>query len=63
MVMGGHSRTRGCGFESQHRRLDGHFSHYIALTIVSIKNTENKCKRGMKLHFLVKRAAEKICQI
>ena len=25
VVMGGDSRPRGCGFESQHRILDGHF--------------------------------------
>ena len=26
VVMGGDSSSRGCGFKSQHRRLDGQFS-------------------------------------
>ena len=28
VVMGGDSRYRGHGFKSQHRILDGHFSHF-----------------------------------
>ena len=27
MVMRGDSCSEGCGFKSQHRKLDGHFSH------------------------------------
>ena len=27
VVMGGDSHSEGCGFESQRRILDGHFSH------------------------------------
>ena len=29
VVMGGYSRSEGCGFESRHRILDGHFFTYI----------------------------------
>ena len=29
MVMGGDSCSKGCGFESQHHILDGHFVTYI----------------------------------
>ena len=35
MVMGGDSYSEGCGFESQHRRLDGHFFTYICCKIVA----------------------------
>ena len=31
VVMGGDSRSEGCGFESRHRILDGHFSHIFAV--------------------------------
>ena len=36
VVMGGDSRSKGCGFESWHRILDGHdiFSHWFAVKIV-----------------------------
>ena len=34
MVMGRDSRTEGCGFESQHCRLDGHFSHIFVVNLV-----------------------------
>ena len=27
VVMGGESYSKGCGFESQHHKRDGHFSH------------------------------------
>ena len=33
-VMGGDSLSRGCGFEFQHRILDGHVSPYLVLKIV-----------------------------
>ena len=31
VVMGGNSCSKGCGFKSQHRILDGHFSHYFVV--------------------------------
>ena len=34
MVMGGDSRSKGCGFESRDRILDGHFSHLSVVKIV-----------------------------
>ena len=34
VVMGGDSRSKGCGFESRHRILDGHFSHIFVVKIV-----------------------------
>ena len=34
MVMGDDSCSKGCGFESQHHILDGHFSHSFVVTIV-----------------------------
>ena len=34
VVMGGNSCTDGCGFESQHHILDGHFSHVFGVKIV-----------------------------
>ena len=48
MVMGGDSRSKGRGFKSQHRILDGNFLHIFAVKIcnVCVKKTENKQKRG-----------------
>ena len=48
MVMGGDSCSKGRGFESQYRILDGHFSHIFVVKIcnVRLKKTENKQKRG-----------------
>ena len=34
VVMGGDSCSKGRGFESQHRILDGHFSHLFVVKIV-----------------------------
>ena len=34
MVMGRDSRSEGCGFESRHHILDGHFSHIFVVKIV-----------------------------
>ena len=34
--MGGDSCSEGCGFESQHHILDGHFSHLLAVKIVTL---------------------------
>ena len=36
MVMGGDSCSEGCGFESQHRILDGHFSHLFVVKICNV---------------------------
>ena len=44
MVMGGDSHSKGRGFESRHRILDGHFFTYICH--VCLKKTKNKQKRG-----------------
>ena len=35
MVMGGDSYSEGCGFESQHQILDGHFLHLFVVKIVT----------------------------
>ena len=43
MVMGGDSCSEGCGFESQHCKLDGHFSHLFVVRIVLlVQKEENK---------------------
>ena len=36
VVMGRDSHSKGCGFESGHCILDGHFSHIIVVKIVMI---------------------------
>ena len=47
MVTGGDSCSEGCGFESQHCILNGHFSHIFAVKIVMfVGKGENKRKRG-----------------
>ena len=48
MVMGGGSRSKGRGFESRRRILDGHFFTFICCKNcnVCLKKTENKQKRG-----------------
>ena len=48
VVMGGDSRSKGCGFESRHCILEGHFSHIFVVKIcnVCLKKTKNKRKRG-----------------
>ena len=43
MVIGGDPCTKGCGFESQHHTLDGHFSRLFVLKIVMfVCKDENK---------------------
>ena len=42
MVMGGDLCTEGCGFESQHCKLDGHFFTYIC------GKNYNVCLEGRK---------------
>ena len=47
MVMGRDSCSKGHGFESQHRILDGHFSHLFVVKIVMfVRKDENKRERG-----------------
>ena len=48
MVVGGNSCSRGRGFESQHRILDGHFSHYIDAknSNICLKKTDNYQKEA-----------------
>ena len=36
VVMGGDSCSEGCGFESQHCLLDGHFSHLFVIKLFVI---------------------------
>ena len=39
----GDTRPRGCGFESWHRTLDGHFVTYIVVKLyICLQKTENK---------------------
>ena len=47
VVRGGDSCSRGCGFKSQHRILDRHFSHLFVIKIVfvyfqSLKGTKKR---------------------
>ena len=49
MVMGGDLCTEGCGFESQHCILDGHFSHKV---VKFVGKDENKRKEAGKGPFL-----------
>ena len=61
MVMGGDSHSKGRGFESRHRILDGHFFTYICCKncIVCLKKTENKRKRGRVWPILKKKKHKK----
>ena len=45
MVMGRDSRSKGRGFESRHRILDGHFSH-----IFVVKNCNEVCLKKLKIN-------------
>ena len=60
VVMGGDSRSKGRGFESRRRILDGHFFTLICCKncIVCLKKTENKRKRGRDGPFFKKRNKE-----
>ena len=47
VFMEGDSCSDGCGFESRHYLLDGHFSHIIVVKVVTIVwKDKNKRKRG-----------------
>ena len=55
MVMGDESGSKGRGFESRRRLLDGHFSHlFVVKNVLFARKDENKRKRGMA-HILKKR--------
>ena len=45
MVMGGDSCSEGCGFESQHHVLDGHF-----FTNICCKNCNDDCLKRPKIN-------------
>ena len=47
MVMGGGSRSKGRGFESQHRKLDG---HDIFFTLICCKNYYDVCFKRPKIN-------------
>ena len=47
MVMGRDSRSKGCGFESRHRMLDGHFFTYICCKICLEKPKINENAAGV----------------
>ena len=44
MVMGGDSRSKGCGFKSRHRILDGLFSHIFVVKICNV------CLKRLKIN-------------
>ena len=48
VVKGGDSSSEGCGFESQHHILDGHFFTYICCKILKclFEKTKNKKEPG-----------------
>ena len=55
--MEGDSCSEGCRFQSQHWKLDGHFSHlFVAKIIMFVWKDENKLKRGRDgLFFKIRR--------
>ena len=69
VVRGGDSCSRGCGFKSQHRILDRHFSHLFVIKIVfvyfqSLKGTKKRTgvanlKRSFFLEVIVVAAAQR----
>ena len=46
MVMGRDSCSKGCGFESQHCILDGHFSHPFVVKFMFEKTKINEKRPG-----------------
>ena len=56
-VNGRDSCSKGCGFESQHQILDGHFSYLFVVKIVMfVCKDENKRKRSRGLSIFKKQA-------
>ena len=48
MVMRGDSCSEGCGFENQHRILDGHYSPLFVVKIVMLfENTFKKTNKNI----------------
>ena len=59
VVMRRGSRSKGCGFESQDRMLDRHFSHIFVIKIVMMfEKTENKQKKAGVGPFFKKRTQQ-----
>jgi len=50
VVLGEDACYEGCGFESQHHILDGHFSHIFVVKIVMCKDEKWKKRPGIA-HF------------
>ena len=55
MVMRGDTRSEGCGFKSQHRILDGHFSQIFAVKHLNVclkrlKINDKRVKNCIKEH-------------
>ena len=64
VVMGGDSWSECHLFESQHRILDGHFSHIFVVKIVMfVWKDENKRKRGWGWTIFLKKHVTQICLI
>ena len=52
-MLGRDSRSKGRGFESRHRNLDGHFSHtFVVKILLLFEKTENARKSGRGWPFL-----------
>ena len=55
VVMGGDSCSKGCGFKSQRRILDGHFSHlFVEKMLCLFEKNKRKRGRGWAIFFLKK---------
>ena len=53
MVMGGDSRSKGHGLESQHCILDGHFSHLFVVKLLCLFERKYIKKRPGMAHFII----------
>ena len=64
LVMGRDSHSKGCGFESRHRILDGHFFTYICCKNcnVCLKRPKINEKEAGDGHFLKKLMEETDCK-
>ena len=64
VVMGRDSRSKGHGFDSRRRILDGHFSHLFFVKIVMfVLKDENKQKEAGVGPFFKDKKLAKICRI